>query len=101
MVSLDWACVAFRQLTPSVVGLLLIITGFSLILLPLSLATWQNHSWASPNIIYMFVFGALCLVLFIVWERFGAQKTFLPFHLLKDRSVVAACLLGCNGWIAF
>jgi hypothetical protein len=89
------------ELTLLVVGLLLIITGFSLVLLPLSLATSQKQSWASPHIISMIAIGAFSLVLFVVWERFGAPKTFLPFYLLKDRSVVAACLLGFNGWIAF
>jgi hypothetical protein len=49
----------------------------------------------------MIIIGLLLLVAFGVWEYFWAPKTFFPFHLMKDRSVVAACLLGFNGWIAF
>lgn len=52
-------------------------------------------------IICMIVFGLALLALFAAWERFWAPKTFFPFHLLTDRSVVAACFLGANSWIAF
>jgi len=52
-------------------------------------------------IICMMVFGLLILVLFVVYERFLAKRPFFPFHLLKDSSVLAACFLGCNTWIAF
>jgi hypothetical protein len=49
----------------------------------------------------MVIFGILLLVIFVVWERFFAPKTFFPFHLTIDRSVIAACLMGANSWIAF
>lgn len=49
----------------------------------------------------MLIFGFLLIILFGVWERFFAPKTFFPFHLMTDRSVIAACMLGCNTWIAF
>lgn len=49
----------------------------------------------------MIVFGTLLVALFVVWERFYARKSFFPFNLMKDRSVIAACLLGGNSWIAF
>ncbi|KAJ4994214.1 siderophore iron transporter mirb [Stagonosporopsis vannaccii] len=84
-----------------VIGLLLICGGFSIFLLPFSLAAYQGEGWRAPMIICMIVFGIVLLVLFAVWERFFAPKTFFPFHLLTDRSVVAACLLGANNWIAF
>ncbi|CAO2658528.1 Nn.00g062510.m01.CDS01 [Neocucurbitaria sp. VM-36] len=84
-----------------VIGLLLVCGGFSIFLLPFSLAAYQSKGWASPLVICMIVFGFLLIVLFAVWEKFFAPKTFFPFHLMKDRSVVAACLLGCNSWIAF
>jgi hypothetical protein len=49
----------------------------------------------------MIVFGLLLIALFVIWERFFARKTFFPFRLMTDRSVVAACFLGCNSWLAF
>ena len=83
------------------VGLLLACGGFSILLLPFSLAAKQEDEWASPMVIFMIVFGLFAILLFALWEKFFAPRTFFPFHLMKDRSVVAACLLGCNTWIAF
>ncbi|KAL1797182.1 hypothetical protein ACET3X_003788 [Alternaria dauci] len=83
------------------VGLLLIISGFTLLLLPWPLAVYQHNSFASPMVICMIVFGLLLIVAFVIWERFYAAKTFFPYYLMKDRTVVASCLLGANAWIAF
>ncbi|UPX16878.1 uncharacterized protein EKO05_0007261 [Ascochyta rabiei] len=94
--SVKRCCIEF-----DVIGILLICGGFSIFLLPFSLAAYQGEGWRAPMIICMVVFGMLLLVLFGVWERFWAPKTFFPFHLLTDRSVVAACFLGANSWIAF
>lgn len=41
----------------------------------------------------MLVIGFLCLVVFGIHERYTARKPFLPFHLLVDRTVLAACFL--------
>ncbi len=49
----------------------------------------------------MVIFGLLLLVLFVVWERFFATKALFPYYLMKNRSIIAACLLGGNSWIAF
>ncbi|KAF2035664.1 MFS general substrate transporter [Setomelanomma holmii] len=84
-----------------IVGLLLLCCGFSLLLLPFGLSAYQKDGWASPRMIFMIVFGFLLLVTVILWERLWAPKPFFPFFLMKDRSVVAACFLGCNTWIAF
>ncbi|KAJ4298920.1 hypothetical protein N0V90_004163 [Kalmusia sp. IMI 367209] len=84
-----------------VVGLILICGGFSIFLLPFSLAAYQKDGWKSTMIICMIVFGLVLLGLFAAWEKFWAPKTFFPFHLMMDRSVVGACMLGCNTWIAF
>ncbi|RAR05208.1 siderophore iron transporter mirb [Stemphylium lycopersici] len=84
-----------------VVGLLLVCGGFSLLLLPFPLAAYQKDRFASAMVICMITFGIILLGLFIAWERFGARKTFFPFYLMKNRCVIASCLLGCNSWIAF
>jgi hypothetical protein len=84
-----------------VIGLLLLCTGFSLILLPWSLEAYQKKRYASPLFICMIIFGLVLVALFAIWERFFATKTFFPFRLMTDRSVVAACFLGCNSWISF
>jgi hydrogenase-4 membrane subunit HyfE len=84
-----------------VVGLLLVAGGFSLLLLPWPLAFYQRNGFASPMVLCMIVFGLLLITAFVVWERFFAIKAFFPYYLMKNRSVIAACLLGGNSWIAF
>ncbi|KAF2107125.1 major facilitator superfamily domain-containing protein [Lophiotrema nucula] len=84
-----------------VIGLLLICSGVSTFLLPFSLEAYQRDGWRSSLVINMIVFGLILLALFAIWERFWAPKTFFPFYLMTDRSVVAACFLGCNTWITF
>lgn len=41
----------------------------------------------------MLIIGFVCLIAFGLHERFTAKKPFLPFHLLIDRTVLAACFL--------
>ncbi|KAH7135230.1 siderophore iron transporter mirB [Dendryphion nanum] len=84
-----------------VVGIILICGGFSIFLLPFSLAGYQQDGWESPMIIAMIVWGLVLLTAFAAWERFLAPKSFFPFHLMKDRSVIGAALLGANTWLAF
>lgn len=73
--------------------MLLIICGFTLILLPFSLINTAGGRWDSPTIICMLVFGVVSLALFLIWENFFAPKMFFPFALLKDRTVLGAALV--------
>ncbi|EIN06039.1 MFS general substrate transporter [Punctularia strigosozonata HHB-11173 SS5] len=76
-----------------VFGMILICAGWSLFLLPFSLATSQANKWQSGNIIAMIVVGGLCIIAFAIYERYWSPKSFIPFDLLKDRTVAGACLL--------
>jgi len=71
-------------------GLLLICVGFSLILIPLTVAG-ENASWRDPNILMMLIVGVLCLVGFPLWERSKtlAPRAFFPRALAKNRTVIA------------
>jgi MFS family permease len=81
--------------------MILLIAGWSLLLLPFSLATSVASKWASASIISMIVVGFCSLIAFMIWERFFATKTFLPFHLLKDRTVIGSCLTAATLFISF
>ena len=83
------------------IGLLLIIGAFSLILLPVSLANYQTKGWGSATVIAMLIVGAVCLITFPIYEKFWSRKSFIPFYLLTDRSVVGACLLASFLFISF
>lgn len=52
-------------------------------------------------IIAMLVIGISCLIAFIFYERFLAKKSFIPFYLLKDKSVIGACFLAMFLFISF
>jgi hypothetical protein len=49
----------------------------------------------------MLVIGCLCIIAFPFFEKYIAPKSFIPFELFKNRTVLAACLLGGNMWISF
>lgn len=49
----------------------------------------------------MLVIGFVLLIAFAVWERFVAQVPFLPWHLLKNRNIIGACVLSSTYQIAY
>jgi len=71
-----------------VVGLLLLATGLALILLTFNIYTYQAGLWKSPLIICFYIFGGLLIIAFVVWEAKFAPVTFVPWHLLKNRTVI-------------
>ena len=83
------------------VGLLLLTAGLALFLLPFNLYTLQPLGWRSPLIICLLVFGIVLIVGFVLWERFFAPVTFIPFSLLLDRNMAGACVLGAVLFISY
>jgi hypothetical protein len=76
-------------------GLLLIISGLALFLLPFSLFPYQgatlNEQWSSPLVLSMLIIGFVVILVFVIWEWKFAPVTFIPFRLLRDRTI-----LGCS-----
>ncbi|KAH8594980.1 siderophore iron transporter-like protein mirB [Bisporella sp. PMI_857] len=70
-----------------VIGLLLIATGLALFLLAFNLYPNQPGTWKSPLVICFLIFGGLLVIAFAFWEKYGATVTFLPWPLLKNRTV--------------
>lgn len=83
------------------VGLVLLTAGLALFLLPFNLYTLQPLGWRSPLIICLLVFGTFLIVAFVLWERFLAPVTFIPFSLLLDRNMAGACVLGAVLFISY
>lgn len=71
-----------------VVGLLILATGLALFLLAFNLYSLQADQWKSPMIICFLIFGGLLIAAFGLWEKFGAPVTFIPWPLLKNRTVI-------------
>lgn len=80
--------------------MLLVTGGFSLILLPLTIATYQERKWESASIIAMIVVGGVLVIAFAVWEKWFAPVSFVPFEVLVDRTVLPACLVSACLFIA-
>ncbi|KAF7916076.1 hypothetical protein EAE99_009829 [Botrytis elliptica] len=75
------------------VGLILISTVVVFFLLPFNLYTIEAKGWGSSLIICFLVFGVVLIIAFAIWEKLFAPISFIPWSLLKDRTVFGACLL--------
>ncbi|KAK5174646.1 uncharacterized protein LTR77_001728 [Saxophila tyrrhenica] len=82
-------------------GLLLICAAFSLILIPLTLAS--SAGWENSSLISMLTIGCLCLIAFPFWERSKrlAPRAFFPRALFKNRTVVAGLGIAFFYFMAF
>ncbi|CAG8890439.1 unnamed protein product [Penicillium egyptiacum] len=76
-------------------GAVLLVAGLSLLLVPLSL-TGSNNSgaWTNGSFIAMVVLGVAFIIAFLGWDTWFAKKPFVPYRMVKNRTVAAACLLG-------
>lgn len=83
------------------VGLLLISAGVALFLLPFNLYSMQGKGRSSPLVISMLVVGSTLTLAFVAWERFFAPITFIPYHILLDRTVFGACLLSAGFFMSY
>ncbi|KAL1595898.1 hypothetical protein SLS60_009588 [Paraconiothyrium brasiliense] len=75
-------------------GAVLLVAGLALFLVPLSLTGSGNSlAWGNAHFIAMLVLGFVLFVAFIVWDARFAKKPFIPYRLIKQPTVVAACVL--------
>lgn len=72
-----------------VIGLLLSSSGLGLLLLAVSLYSYQPGEWRSPMIVCFFIFGGLLLLCFLLYEKFLAPSTFISWSLLTDKTVIS------------
>lgn len=84
-----------------VIGQLLLIAGLCLLLIPLTLAGSAVNRWGTGYIIAMLVVGIVLLVVFVLYERFLAPVTFMPYKYMKDRTVFGACVLCGTLFLSF
>jgi MFS family permease len=84
-----------------VIGLLLIVTGLALFLLSFNLYSKQPDQWKSPLIICFIIFGGLLIIAFGFWEKYGSSVTFIPWHLMMDRTVFFTYTLVASIYLAW
>lgn len=77
------------------VGLFILTLGLALLLLSLSLYSFQPQGWRSPMIICFIIFGGLLVVGFVLYEKFWASGSFMPWALIKNRTVFFTYTMDC------
>ena len=82
-------------------GLFLLMGGLVFFLLPFSLYSYQDGLWKSPLVVSFLVIGGLMLIGFALYEKFVAPKTFIPYELLLDRTVLGGCILAAVFFVSF
>lgn len=92
---ITWSAAAIKKFCVDIdlVGIMILVSGMALFLLPFSLWSYQAKKWESPMIIGMLVAGFVLLIAFPIWEKFYAPVTFIPYKLLLDRTVFFAGIM--------
>ena len=77
-----------------ILGAVLLTVGLGLVLIPLSLTGAKNSDrWDKGSYIAMLVIGVAIFSVFLLWDAKFAKVPFMPFRMIKERTVVAACIL--------
>ncbi|KAF2108447.1 siderophore iron transporter-like protein [Lophiotrema nucula] len=84
-----------------VIGLLILALGLALFLLSFNIYSYQADQWKSPLIICFIIFGALLIIAFGLWEKYGAPVTFVPWHLLTNRTVIFTYTMAASLYTAW
>lgn len=97
-----WKIGRFVWIELDLPGAALLAAGFSLILVPLVLTGSSNSErWDTPSFIAMLVLGTVLLGLFCLWDGKFARKPIVPYRLMTNRTVVAACLIGAFDFLSY
>ncbi|KAK8064745.1 siderophore iron transporter [Apiospora phragmitis] len=84
-----------------IMGVFILVAGLALFLLAFNIYSYQTEGWKSPMIICFIIFGGLLIGGFVVWEKYFARVTFIPFHLLMDRTCMGAFMVSGSVFISF
>lgn len=77
------------------------MAAWILLLLPFSLAQYGRAEYNSASFIAMIVVGFCTLFIFAAWERFAARVHFIRYDLLRQRTVLGACILSAVVYFSF
>ncbi|CAK1364125.1 unnamed protein product [Cercospora beticola] len=84
-----------------IVGCVLLMLAFVLFLLPFSLQSYGRASFTSATFIAMVVIGVCLFPVFYVWERYFARVHFVRWELIRERTVLGACVLAAVLYFSF
>ncbi|KAJ5621820.1 MFS general substrate transporter [Penicillium herquei] len=84
-----------------VIGALILMAAFILFLLPFSLASYGRAQYADASFIAEVVVGFFLFFVFAAWEKWFARKHFIPYHFLRDRTILGACCVSAILYFSF
>ncbi|KAJ5631994.1 MFS general substrate transporter [Penicillium lividum] len=84
-----------------VIGALILMAAFILFLLPFSLATYGRTQYSDASFIAEVVVGFCLFFVFFGWERWYARTHFIPYQLLRDRTILGACFVSAILYFSF
>lgn len=82
-------------------GLLLLIASLVFFLLPFSIFSFYPQGYKAPICIAFWVVGIVLGIAFAAYEKYVAPKTFIPYELLSDRTIVGACILSAVFFVSW
>ncbi|SMR58791.1 unnamed protein product [Zymoseptoria tritici ST99CH_1E4] len=100
-----WQSVKYYAIEFDVLGLLLLVAGFAIFLLPFNIYSYQGatlrEQWTSPLVLSMIIVGLFIILAFALYEWKFAPVQIIPFHLLRDRTILGACFLAAILFVEF
>ncbi|EPX74059.1 siderophore iron transporter 1 [Schizosaccharomyces octosporus yFS286] len=89
----------FKKL--DIIGLILLTAGFSLVLLTISVASYEGDKWKDAKFIVMIIVGGVCSIAFVLYEIYIASFPAIPFELMREPTIAAACAISALFYMAF
>jgi MFS family permease len=89
-----WAKMAYQGFIEiDIIGLIILGFGFSLILLPFTLAEGAKGGWSNPRMIAMITVGFVCLIIFVLFEVFVAPHPIMTKRVINNRAFIAGVFI--------
>lgn len=78
-----------------VFGGFLLAAGLALTLIPINIAgkAYINR-WKQAHNIVMLVLGIILFGCFLIWDSYFAKKPFIPYRMVRNVTILAACAMG-------
>nr|XP_003188889.1 siderochrome-iron transporter [Aspergillus niger CBS 513.88] len=83
------------------IGACLLMAAWVLLLLPFSLQQYGRAQYKSAKFIAMVVIGFVLLFVFAAWEKWFTRKHFVRYELLRQRTVLGACIMSAVSYFSF
>ena len=74
-------------------GIVLLVAGLALLLIPLTLAATSPHQWRTPYLDALIALGGLLLIALPLYEAYVAVNPVVPLYYFKNRTIVLCLVL--------